>query len=200
MPESTDLSRAGIHRQKLTDPIRLALISDTHIFPSGQRAISPHVFDLFHRSGATTIIHAGDVATTGVFDQLAEIAPVLAVSGNNDHGQFGGSLPELIELTIGGCLIRIVHGHGGRSARAVAAATSVECDAVIYGHSHIPMIERVGEVILINPGSPSDRRWHPHFGVGFLTVAAGVITPLLVPFENPRELERIELPPIVGSA
>jgi putative phosphoesterase len=153
------------------------------------------VFDLISRSGATMIVHAGDVATAEVIDRLAEIAPVLAVRGNNDHGQFGRSLAERLELTVGDRLIRVVHGHGGRSARTVAAELSVGCDAVIYGHSHIPKVERVGEAILINPGSPSDRRWHPHFGVGFLTIAAGVITPELVLFTDPRDLDRIELPP-----
>ena len=131
---------------------------------------------------------------------LAGVAPVLAVRGNNDHGQFGRSLPERLELTIGDRLIRIVHGHGGRSARAVAAAASVGCDALIYGHSHIPMIELVDEAILINPGSPSDRRWHPHFGVGFLTIVSGMITPELVLFSDPAELVRIELAPIQASA
>ena len=142
------------------------------------------------------IVHAGDVAIAEVIDRLGEIAPVLAVRGNNDQGEFGRSLPERVELTLGDRLIRIVHGHGGRSARSVAAELSLGCDAVIYGHSHIPKVERVGETILINPGSPSDRRWHPHFGVGFLTFAAGVITPELVLFIDPRDLERIELPPI----
>jgi hypothetical protein len=59
------------------------------------------------------------------------------------------------------------------------------------------MIERVGETILINPGSPSDRRWHPHFGVGFLTIADGVISPELVLFTDPADLDRITLPPIL---
>jgi putative phosphoesterase len=146
------------------------------------------------------IVHAGDVAKADVLEQLAEIAPVLAVRGNNDSGHFGGSLPERIELRAGERLIRVVHGHGGRSARAVARGISPGCDAVIYGHSHIPMIERVGEAILVNPGSPSDRRWHPHFGVGFLTVAGGVISPELVLFTDPADLDRVALPPILPGA
>lgn len=183
-------------RYRLAEPIRLALISDTHIFPSSQRTIAQQAIALFRRSGASVIVHAGDVTCAEVIEQLAEIAPVLAVRGNNDRSQFGKELPEVLELTIGERLLRVVHGDGGRSARVVASELSAGCDVVIYGHSHIPKIERVGEAILINPGSPSDRRWHPHFGVGFLTIVSGVITPALVPFEDPHELDRIELPPI----
>lgn len=157
------------------------------------------MFELFRRSGSSRIVHAGDVATPQVLDALAEIAPVLAVRGNNDHGQFGRSLPEVLELTIGDRLIRVLHGHGGRSARAVAAEAGIGWDAVVYGHSHIPMIERAGETVLINPGSPTDRRWHPHFGVGFLTIASGEITPNLVLFTDPADLARIELPPIPAN-
>ena len=176
--------------------MRFALISDTHIFANGQRAIARQVFDLFRRSEASVIVHGGDVATVEVLEELAEIAPVLAVRGNNDLGTFGRSLPERIELKVGERTIRVVHGHGGRSARAVASEVSAGCDAVIYGHSHIPMIERVGEAMLVNPGSPSDRRWHPHFGVGFLTIAGGVISPELVLFTDARDLDRVVIPPI----
>lgn len=182
------------HRYAFSDPIRFALISDTHIFADGKRSIAPQVFDLLRRSGSSKIVHAGDVAAPEVIEQLAEIAPVLTVRGNNDHGHFGRSLPTMIEMTVGDRLIRVVHGHGGRSARSVATEISPGSDAVIYGHSHIPMIERVGESILINPGSPSDRRWHPHFGLGFLTIAAGVISPELVLFTDPADLDRVTLP------
>jgi putative phosphoesterase len=176
------------------------LISDTHIYQGSRRRIPSQVLDLFRRSGSSVIVHCGDVQTGEVLEELNLIGPVLTVCGNNDYGEFGRSLPMRIDLTVGERLIRVVHGHGGRSARAVATDFSPGCDVVIYGHSHIPMIERVGETILINPGSPSDRRWHPHFGVGFLTIADGVISPELVLFTDPADLDRITLPPIRGVA
>jgi putative phosphoesterase len=170
---------------------RLALISDTHIFPSGQRTIPDQVFALFARAGVNRIVHLGDVATQFVLDRLEEIAPVYAVRGNNDNGAFGDSLPERIEFTAGTRAIRAIHGHGGRSARSVAAEIAPGADCVLYGHSHIPMIERSGDSVLVNPGSPSDRRWHPHFGVGFLEITEKRIRPELVLFTNPRDLDRI---------
>ena len=178
--------------------MRFALISDTHIFPNGQRSISPQVFDLFAGPAATMIVHGGDVATAEVIDKLAEIAPVLAVRGNNDHGHFGRSLPMRIDLTVGERLIRVVHGHGGRSARAVAGEVSSGCDAVIYGHSHIPMIERVGRGNPDQPGLAVGSTLAPALRAGVPDRRCRRHHPELVLFTDPRELDRIELPPDSG--
>jgi putative phosphoesterase len=181
----------GTTQVALPERTRLALISDTHIFPSGSRSIPEPVLDLFDRAGVDRVIHAGDVACQTVLDQLATIAPVIAVRGNNDHGEFGRRLPHMIEMHAGEQLVRLIHGDGGKSARAVASEVAPGADCVIYGHSHIPKVERVGAAILVNPGSPNDRRWHPHFGVGFLEIAPGRIRPELVLFTDPAELARI---------
>lgn len=188
MPVSNVLVELGTVQIELPERSRLALISDTHIFPSGQRSIPVEVLDLFERAAVDRIIHAGDVACQPVLDDLAMIAPVLAVRGNNDHGEFGRSLPLMIELTTSKRVIRVVHGHGGRSARAAATSVASGAACVIYGHSHIPMVERVGDAVLVNPGSPCDRRWHPHFGVAFLEIDENQVRPELVLFTDPRDL------------
>lgn len=182
----------GTVQIELTNVSRLALISDTHIFPSGQRRVPPQVLDLFRRAGVDRIVHAGDVASQPVLDELATIAPVLAVRGNNDQGDFGQRLPLMIDVTLNERLVRVVHGHGGRSARAVAASVANGTACVVYGHSHIPMVERVGDAVLVNPGSPCDRRWHPHFGVAFLEVGAKQIRPELILFTDPNDLAEVK--------
>ena len=174
----------------IASPARLALISDTHIFADGRRAIPPQVLDLFARAEPDRIIHLGDVVAQHVIDELNLIAPVIAVRGNNDHGAFGDSLPLRVDLTIGARTVRVVHGHGGgnRSARRVATSLATGADAVLYGHSHVPRLELVGEAIVLNPGSPTDRRWHPHFGVAFLEVSDQSLSPTLIPFDDPATL------------
>jgi putative phosphoesterase len=167
---------------------RMALIADTHIYPSGQRSIPETVLDLFDRAGVDRVVHAGDIASAKVIDQLATIAPVIAVRGNNDSGDFGRNLPHMVEMQIGERLVRLIHGDGGRSARAVATGVAPGADCVIYGHSHIPKVERSGDAVLVNPGSPNDRRWHPHFGVGFLEVRPDLVRPELILFTDSVEL------------
>jgi predicted phosphodiesterase len=83
----------------------------------------------------------------------------------------------------------LLHGHGGASARSEArrrAAPGVAC--VVYGHSHVPLIELEGETILFNPGSATDRRWQEHFGVGLLHVTDEKVDPELVLYDDPRQL------------
>jgi uncharacterized protein len=178
----------GTVQVALPDHCRLALISDTHISPSGQRTLPAQVLDLFYRAEIDRIIHGGDIAHQGVLDELATIAPVLAVRGNNDYGEFGRNLPLMIELRSNERVIRLIHGHGGRSARAVASEVSSGAACVIYGHSHIPKVERSGAAVLVNPGSACDRRWHPHFGVGFLEIGLDTIRPELILFSDPSDL------------
>ena len=181
----------GTIQVTLPERCRFALISDTHIYPSGQRSIPGLVLDLVERARVDRVIHAGDIACAPVLDQLAAIAPVIAVRGNNDGGDFGRDLPHMVEMRIGARLVRLIHGDGGRSARAVAAEVAPGADCVIYGHSHIPKVERAGDAILVNPGSPNDRRWHPHFGVGFLEVTPEIVRPELILFTDPADLARV---------
>jgi putative phosphoesterase len=181
----------GTTQVALPERTRLALIADTHIFPSGNRSIPEAVLDLFDRAGVDRVIHAGDIACQPVLDQLATIAPVIAVRGNNDHGEFGRRLPHMVEMHAGDRLVRLIHGDGGKSARAVATEVAPGADCVIYGHSHIPKVERAGGAILVNPGSPNDRRWHPHFGVGFLEITPDRVRPELILFTDPADLARI---------
>jgi putative phosphoesterase len=124
---------------------------------------------------------------------LRAVAPVLVVEGNND-------LPDVREIAeleqtflIGTTRIAMMHGHGtSLSARAfVQQRFAGKADLVVYGHSHIPMIEQVEETIFFNPGSATDRRWHPHFGIGVIRVSDDKIDPELILFNHPRELASV---------
>jgi putative phosphoesterase len=172
----------------LPENVRIGVVADTHVYSKGARSLPRAVLDFLARADIDLIIHCGDIACQDVLDSLATIGRTVAVRGNNDAGDFGSALPEQIELTSAGRVIRVVHGDGGISARAVAKSLAPGAQVVIYGHSHIPMIEKHRESVLLNPGSPNDRRWHPHFGLALLEITPAAIYPELILFEDTRDL------------
>jgi putative phosphoesterase len=159
------------------------------------RRLSEEVGALFSRFGVGLILHAGDVNTASVLAGLAKLAPVLAVTGNNDDAGLHELIPAEVRFTVGTFRFAMIHGHGGQSARSEArriANGDDRVDCVVYGHSHIPLIEREGETILFNPGSATDRRWGDYFGVGLIVVTADEIKPELVLFQDPRHLANVK--------
>jgi putative phosphoesterase len=180
-------------RRAFEAPLTIGVISDTHIYPSSRRQVPPEALDLFRRAGVGLILHLGDVNTSGVLDELAEIAPVLAVSGNNDDDRLADILPERIRFTIGKRTFGAIHGHGGRSAREVVTNTFAgKVDMAFFGHSHIPYLGERNGTILFNPGSATERRWHPHFGIGVVRVEEEKIEPELIVYSNPAHLAGVE--------
>ncbi len=173
-------------------PFKIGVISDTHIYAGSKREIAPGVKRLFQRAGIDIIVHLGDANTRSVLQEVAEIAPLIAVTGNNDDDELQYTLPQTTRFTVGGKIFAAVHGHGGRSARDVAIERwAGKADCVLFGHSHLPLIERVQGTLLVNPGSPTDRRWHPHFGVAVITVDSSGIHPELMLFDDPNHLDSI---------
>jgi hypothetical protein len=111
---------------------------------------------------ADLILHAGDVVTTAVLRELAAYAPVEAVFGNMDEPALQAALPERRVVEIEGARIGLVHIPGQRSGREERLASSFPgCDAVVYGHTHQPQLERHQGVWILNPGSPTERRRAP---------------------------------------
>jgi putative phosphoesterase len=180
--------RRSDERPTFAAPLTIGVLADTHVYRHGQRRLPPEVNALFARLGVNLILHAGDVNTRSVVDELARIAPTLAVCGNNDDAELQATLPEVIELDAGRFVLVLLHGHQDRTARLAARRYAGRADCVVYGHSHIPKIEEVDGTILFNPGSPTDRRWRPHFGVGLLRVTAEAISPELILFADPGHL------------
>ena len=146
------------------------MLSDTHIGPGGPRRLPDVVYDELERAEA--ILHAGDVVTGELLDELEGFAPVHAVLGNNDRDLFG-VLPETREVLIGGVHIGLVHDSGstvGRDARLARRFPAARI--VVYGHSHAPENREVSTgQLLFNPGSPTQRRRQPHPTYGVLELA-----------------------------
>ena len=170
-------------------PLTIGVVSDTHVYRHGRYRLPPEVVDLFRRFGIGLILHAGDVSTPAVLAALAEVAPILAVVGNNEERELRAVLPDDVEFTVGRFRFGLIHGDQGTTARlAVRRRFAGQVDCAVYGHSHIPLIEVEDGTILFNPGSATDRRWRPHFGVGLIHVSDEKIDPELVLFSDPRDL------------
>jgi putative phosphoesterase len=183
-------------RARYASPLTIGVLSDTHIYPHGSRQLPPSILSLFERATVDLILHLGDINHAGVLDELGEVAPVLAVQGNNDTFELLDLLPLKREIAVGRFTIGMVHGHGGRSARQHAAdMLAGKVDLACYGHSHIPVIEEVGGTTMLNPGSATDRRWHPHFGVAVVRVTETGIDPELILYSDPRHLDHLTFDP-----
>lgn len=120
---------------------------------------------------ADLIIHAGDWQTIEVLDMLTPYGPVEGVHGNVDSEPIKQQFGEKKLLYLSGFKVGIVHGHGQKQTtekRAVAAFAGEPLDLLIFGHSHIPVKKKLGEMWLFNPGSPTDKRRQPFFSFGVL--------------------------------
>ncbi len=127
--------------------------------------------------GADQILHAGDVCTAPVLDELAQHAPVTAVAGNNDGPDVAAwGAAETASLSLDGLQVAMIHDSGpaaGRLARMRARFPAA--DLVVFGHSHIPLDVAADGFRIFNPGSPTDRRRQPHGTLGVLDVADGAL-------------------------
>jgi len=130
---------------------------------------------------ADLILHAGDVTAAPVLELLRELAPVQAVYGNMDDPELCASLPERLVVETAGARIGMLHIPGPAAGRAVRLIGAFpDCDAVVYGHTHLPQVTRDGGVWILNPGSPTERRRAPNRSMLTLEIAAGSITPELL--------------------
>ena len=121
-------------------------------------------------AGVDHIVHAGDVGADAVLSALEALAPVTAVGGNVDGG-LQRRMPETAELELGGVRTAVIHGDQlSRRTSAVATARFPDANLVVFGHSHVASVERVGTTLAVNPGSAGRRR----FG-GPVTVALAVV-------------------------
>lgn len=129
---------------------------------------------------ADRVLHAGDVCTASVLDELAQYAPVTAVVGNND----GPDVPawgatETAALELGGLRIAMIHDSGPATGRLARLRRRFpEAGLVVFGHSHIPLDSGpapAGGLRIFNPGSPTDRRRQPHGTIGVLQIDDGAL-------------------------
>ena len=131
----------------------IGLISYTHI-PDRARILPQKVLDAF--SNVDLIIHAGDLTSPKVLDELEEIAPVMAVQGNMDRAN-GIDLPKAKVIEVEDLKIGVIHGEvypRADSDQLLYLAKELDVDILVSGHSHQPKIEQKDGVLLLNPGSP----------------------------------------------
>jgi hypothetical protein len=107
-------------------------------------------------AGVELILHAGDVGDD-VLIEIQSIAPVYAVYGNTDAP--GGSLPAARDLDLDGVAVHVSHGHELGSPTPGKLLASYNADVIVYGHTHKPLVERVGRRLVVNPGAAGPRRF-----------------------------------------
>jgi len=154
--------------------VRIAIIGDTHL-PRGDRRLPEGC--LQQLEAADLIVHAGDLMRLSVLRELEALGPVVAVHGNVDDAEVRSVLPGQAVIEAGHLRIGVVHDAGparGRLARLRARFPGAA--AVVFGHSHMPLLERDGDGFQIfNPGSPTERRRAPRHTMGLAHVEAGQV-------------------------
>jgi hypothetical protein len=156
--------------------MRILVVSDTHIRSGSRRRLPDAVYDA--AVTANLVLHAGDLVVPDVIDDLERFAPVTAVLGNNDGPELARVLPAQVTVDVDGVQVALVHDAGPRTGRPARLRRRFPgADVVIFGHSHIPLVEQgVDGQVLFNPGSPTERRRQPQHTYGLIEVAAGRVT------------------------
>jgi putative phosphoesterase len=153
----------------------IAVISDTHL-PRGRRRLPDACVERIR--AADLLLHAGDIATPEVLDEIAAIGPpVQAVHGNVDAPPLLERLPEAMTIDAEGARIAMLHDAGPARRRLERMrGLFPDAHAVVFGHSHIPLHEEARGFQIFNPGSPTDRRRQPHHTMGVAKAGAGRVS------------------------
>ena len=138
--------------------MRLAIISDTHMGPGRRYRLPRRCEELI--AGSDLLVHAGDVMTLEALAEIEAIGPpVRAVTGNMDGWDLRRRLPDTDEIDVEGAKLAVVHDAGQAAGRLGRMRRRFpQADAVVFGHSHMPLHEREGDFQIFNPGSPTERR------------------------------------------
>jgi putative phosphoesterase len=152
------------------DPV-VGVISDTHglLRPEAVAALR----------GVDVIIHAGDIGRPEIIDELRRIAPVHAVRGNVDTGHWAQEYPLTVEVEVGGRRFFVLHVIAEFNVDPAAAGYA----AVVFGHSHQPLIETRDGVLFLNPGSAGPRRFRLPIAVARVRVSGGQLLPEIIELE-----------------
>jgi uncharacterized protein len=148
---------------------RLAVVADTHV-PDRVSKLPPHFLDEIAALSPTAILHAGDISTQRVLDDLSAIAPVVAVKGNRDLSLYR-KLPLITSAAFGGVKVGMTHGHGGvwryildkfqyitrgyefSFHQRYLLSALPDAEVIVFGHTHEPVCKRHGNCLFFNPGS-----------------------------------------------
>ena len=150
----------------------IGIISDTHGF------LHPAVPELFQP--VVRIIHAGDIGTPDVLETLGRIAPVTAVRGNMDYGNWASALPPMEIVTVEGLRLCVLHDR----TRLEIDPRQSQIDVVISGHTHHPHLTTENGVQFLNPGSASHPRHHQSATVVLLDFVDGSFSTRLIALDS----------------
>jgi len=160
---------SSMKRERSTnEAVQIGVISDTHglLRPEAVEALA----------GVDLIVHAGDIDAPAVIETLKQTAPVHAVRGNMDFGPLIGGLSETVVVEAGGRTFYVLHDLHRLDLDPAAAGF----DAVIFGHSHRPHLEKKSGVLYVNPGSAGPRRFGKPVSVARITVDNGRLSARIV--------------------
>ena len=153
--------------------MRIAVMSDTHM-PRGNRALPARAVAELREADA--ILHGGDFMRVEVLELLQRLGPpVHGIHGNVDDEELRRMLPAARIFDAAGVRIAMIHDAGQRTGRlARMRARFKDADAVVFGHSHLPLHEQAPDGFQIfNPGSPTERRQAPAHTMGIATIEDG---------------------------
>jgi putative phosphoesterase len=159
--------------------MRIAAVSDTHL-PKFGRALPRALVDGIGVARIDLIVHLGDFTEPFAPGLFEAIAPFDGVAGNNDGPELVARFGRRKVLELDGVLVGLTHGDLGLGSttpqRARGAFASEPVAAVLFGHSHAPLVEQApGGPLLVNPGSPTDKRAQPRYSWALVEVAAGTV-------------------------
>jgi putative phosphoesterase len=146
----------------------IAVLADTHM-PRGSRRLPEPCIELI--AAADAVIHAGDFFALSALEEIRELCPTIhAVHGNVDEEPLRRLLPAEVEVEVGQRTVAITHDAGPAKNRLARLDRRFPAaDAVVFGHSHLPLHEEEGGFQIFNPGSPTERRRAPGPSMGLLT-------------------------------
>jgi uncharacterized protein len=147
--------------------MRIGIISDTH------GLLRPEVTERL--GGVHYIFHAGDIGRPQVISELRKIAPITAIRGNIDRGEWAAEYPHTALVKLGGWSIYVLH----KLKELGLDPTAAGIDVVVSGHSHQPKIETVGGVVYLNPGSAGPRRFSLPIALATLELTGDAIRPCI---------------------
>jgi uncharacterized protein len=147
--------------------MRIGIISDTH------GLLRPEATDRL--AGVDYIIHAGDIGRPEVISELRKIAPIMAIRGNIDRGEWAAEYPDTAVVKLGGRSIYVLHNLKELDLDPAAAGI----DVVVSGHSHLPKIETVRGVLYLNPGSAGPRRFALPVALATLELIGDALRPCI---------------------
>lgn len=159
--------------------MKIVVTGDTHM-PKKAKQLPPRLIQ--ECKTADLIIHTGDWSSMDVYRELSDCGYVRGVYGNIDDEDIREYLPEQDLMILNGFSIGLVHGHGQKKTtekRAMETFDDEQPDIILFGHSHIPMTRYFKKQLLLNPGSPTDKRALPYYSFAILTLSKEIHTEMI---------------------